>query len=113
MWSICLPVIQKIYDEYNSQWGAHKNKSDDNSTPIKYVIVTQVGELALSRQDIDVSRFLTAAWDFSSARRRFLWESLKNSEERKCQTRLGFRVGVSSRLVQFGAQFIISSIYLI
>jgi len=54
-----------------------------NTTPIKYVIVNRWVELALARQEIVVSRFLRAAWDLSSARRRFLWETL---EKRQCKT---------------------------
>jgi len=54
-------MVQQIYDEYNSLLGAHKNKSDDNATPIKYVIVNKLVELALARQEIFVSRFLRVA----------------------------------------------------
>jgi len=39
-------------------------KTDDNAT-IKYVIANKWVELALSRQEIDVSRFLRATWDLS------------------------------------------------
>jgi len=38
--------------------------SDDNATPIKYVIVNKWVEIALARQEIVVSRFLRAARDF-------------------------------------------------
>jgi len=42
----------------------HNKKSDNNATPIKYVIVNKWVELALARQEIVVSRFLRAVWDF-------------------------------------------------
>jgi len=44
--------------------------------------------IELARQEIVVSRFLRAARDFYSARRRFLRESLRKAEKRKCKTRL-------------------------
>jgi len=64
-----------------SQYGEHKNKSDDNATPIKYFIVNKWVELALARQEIVVLRFLRAASDLSCARRRFLWEFWRNFDE--------------------------------
>jgi len=53
-------------------------------------------ELVLaSRQEVVVSRFLRAAHDFLSARRRFLWESLRKAEEKSAKHVSG---DVTSRL---------------
>jgi len=78
----CLPIVQQCMTNIiRNKVHAHKNKSDNNATPVKYVIVNKWVELALARQKILMSHDFSERLEISKVQdaisSEILWETPK------------------------------------